>query len=355
MKKLLVILCCLPLLANAQFENFFKYSTVYGAINGGTSLSDVDVYSVSNGLETSVTNTLFDYSMLFGVRKLKQFGYQPKEAFKRGTEASFSDAATIGRWENNIEFLFELEYKREQGIEYFDQHHFIRYVHDDGCSNTRCWKHFITKVEYLKDGFADIEYFEASERYRHTVNGNLSFNFGIAQRLAEPYGYDPLEEWLLSNGNLHYTFLAMEEGYNVIFDGNGGIEYFDPSGNSVATSTEVWEAVAIPEVLSKYTEKKRGQLSNVIQHSWVVGFDYYKYEKKSWLHAWGNLMPLHYNDDGDFSYHKYIGGQWMDYSAGMVYGHWFNKNLGIFVEGKYNKYWNRKWHGFSAGINYRVF
>ena len=129
MKKLLVILCCLPLLANAQFENFFKYSTVYGAINGGTSLSDVDVYSVSNGLETSVTNTLFDYSMLFGVRKLKQFGYQPKEAFKRGTEASFSDAATIGRWENNIEFLFELEYKREQGIEYFDQHHFIRYVH----------------------------------------------------------------------------------------------------------------------------------------------------------------------------------------------------------------------------------
>ena len=108
-------------------------------------------------------------------------------------------------------------------------------------------------------------------------------------------------------------------------------------------------------MLGKYTENKRNELSNVIQHSWVIGFDYYKYEKKSWMHAWGNLMPLHYNDAGEYSYHKYNGGQWMDYSAGIVYGHWFNKNLGVFVEGKYNKYWNRKWHGFSAGINYRVF
>lgn len=87
----------------------------------------------------------------------------------------------------------------------------------------------------------------------------------------------------------------------------------------------------------------------------MVGFDYYLYEKKSWLHAWGNLMPYHYDDGGEFSYHKFNGGQWYDYSAGIVYGHWFNKNLGIFIEGTYNKYWNREWHGFSAGINYRVF
>ena len=40
------------------------------------------------------------------------------------------------------------------------------------------------------------------------------------------------------------------------FDGQGGVEYFDPSGNSVATSTEIWEGVVIPTVLSDYTEKK---------------------------------------------------------------------------------------------------
>ncbi len=53
-------------------------------------------------------------------------------------------------------------------------------------------------------------------------------------------------------------------------------------GELVATSAEVWEAVVIPEVLSDYTEKKRNELKKTIQHSFVVGFDYYKYSKKTW-------------------------------------------------------------------------
>ena len=109
-------------------------------------------------------------------------------------------------------------------------------------------------------------------------------------------------------------------------------------------------------MLSNYTEKKRNELPIQWTHSWVVGFDYYKYNKNSWLHAWGSVMPLHYSDeDNEFSYYNFNEGQWMDYSGGIIYGHWFNKNLGIFLEGTYNKYWNRTWHGFSAGINYRVF
>ena len=358
MKKILVLLFCLPLLVNSQnLKEIFKFGTVYGAVNGGTSLSDEDIYSVTNGLQSSVNETPYDYSILFGVRKMKQFGYQPKEAFKRGLESSFSDASTLGNWENNFEFLFQGEYKRQQGETYLDQHHFIRYAGNDGGEEPLSFKRFVAKIEYLEDGFADIKYFEASERltYIHPQVKNLTLNIGAAQRLAEPYGYDPLAEWLLSNGNIHYTNLAIQEGYEVIFDGNGGVEYLDPSGNSVATSTEVWEAVVIPTVLANYTEKKRDQLKNTIQHSLVVGFDYYKYEKRSWLHAWGNLMPYHLDQGGEFSYHKYNDGQWLDYSAGIVYGHWFNKNLGVFVEGTYNKYWNREWHGFSAGVNYRVF
>jgi len=366
MKKILYILVLILLVSCASikkccaqdFKDIFKFGTVYGAVNGGTSLSDRDVYSVTNGLQTDIVETPYDYSIIFGIRKQKKFGYQPKEAFKNGTENSFSDAATIGRWTNNVEFLFEGEYKRQEGEVYLDQHHMIRYVADDGCSNKYCWKHFIAKIEYLEDGFADIKYFEASERYRYNIDKieGLSINIGATQRLSEPYGYDPLADWLLSNGNLHYTNLALEEGYTVEFDGQGGTEYFDPSGKSVATSNEVWEAVVIPTVLADYTEKKRNELDNVIQHSWVVGFDYYRYEKKSWLHAWGNLMPLHYSDsENEFSYYNFNNGQWMDYSGGIVYGHWFNKNLGIFIEGTYNKYWNREWHGFSAGLNYRVF
>jgi len=356
-----------------QLKKVFKFSTFYGAVNGGTSLSDVDIYSVTNGLQTTTVETPFDYSVTLGVRKIARFGYENRaNTFYNGTENTFSDAATIGKVKG-FEFLFEADYRRVQGENYLDQHHFLRYVSECGdsqCTNPICVKNFTTKVEYLEDGFADIKYFEASERYRHKIEnldkldflpkilkeGKLSFNVGAVQRLSEPYGYDPLEEWKLSNGNLHYTFLALEEGYTTIFSGQGNVEYFDPSGKSVATSTEVWEAVAIPEMLANYTSKKRDQQNQTIQHSLVFGFDYYYYSKTFWLHSWGNLMPWHYDDDSEFSYHKYNNGeQWMDYSGGLIFGYKYNKHLGMFVEGTYNKYWNREWHDFSLGLNYVIF
>ena len=360
MRKLLVILLMIPFLLSGQettkkdwgkeIKKVFKFATLYGAVNGGTSLSDEDVFSVTNGLQQDVIETPFDYSISVGLRKIARMGYEPKEAFKTGMETSFSDAATIGKV-SGFEFLFEADYKREQGENYLDQHHFLRYVANK----------WIGKIEYLEDGFADIEYFEASERYRIRDIGiflhkKLSFNIGAVQRLSEPYGYDPLAEWLLSNGNLHYTHLALEEGYNVVFDGQGGSEYFDPSGTTVATSIEVWEEVVIPQVLADYSEKKRDQQDRTLQHSFVVGFDYYHYKKDFWVHSWGNLMPYHYDDGSEFSYHKYNNNeQWLDYSGGLIFGYKFNKHLGVFLEGKYNKYWNRKWHDFSAGVNYVIF
>ena len=339
-----------------DWKKITKFATVYGAVNGGNSLSDVDVYSVTNGLQTQTVTTPYDYSVILGVRKIARMGYEPKEAFKNGQENSFSDASTVGKVKG-FEYLFEVSYERQEGVEYLDQHHFIRYVAND----------WIAKAEYLKDGFADVEYFETSQRYRHKIEdlsflpeilqkGKLSLNIGAVQRLSEPYGYDPLEEWKLSNGNLHYTFLALEEGYNANFISHGITQYTDPQGNIVAENTEIWEGVVIPQVLSDYTEKKRNELENTIQHSLVLGFDYYYYSKKLWLHSWGNLMPWHYDEGGEFSYHKFNNGeQWYDYSGGLIFGYKYSKSLGVFVEGKYNKYWNREWHDFSFGVNYIIF
>ena len=119
-------------------------------------------------------------------------------------------------------------------------------------------------MEYLEDGFADIEYYESSQRYRYKLGNKLSFNIGAVQRVSEPYGYDPLEEWVLSNGNLHYTYLALQEGYNVdVFNQ----VYTDPNGDVVATNTEVWEAVIIPKVLADYTEKKKNELKNLYKEN----------------------------------------------------------------------------------------
>ena len=348
MKKLIFLFLLISNIAYAQFDykaflkKTFKFSTFYAAASGGTSLSDVDIFSVTNGLETDVVQTPFDYNLAFGVRKIARFGYENKaQTFYDGTEESWSDAATIGKV-SGFEFLFELDYKRQEGENYLDQHHFVRYVGDK----------YILKGEYVQDGFADIEYFETSQRYRHKL-GKLSFNVGLAQRLSEPYGYDPLEEWLLDNGNIHYTNLAIQEGYEIDVYKS---EYFDPSGELVATSVEVWEEVVIPEMLANYTEKKRDQLDRNMLQSLVIGFDYYYYKKDFWLHSWANLIPWHYDDGGEFSYHNYNDGkQWYDYSGGLIFGYKLNKHLGTFVEGKYNKYWNREWYDFKCGVNYVIF
>ena len=357
-KRLIILLLFISNITVAQtygiedVKKLLKFSTFYAAVNGGTSLSDVDIFSVDNGLSTQTITTPYDYNFTIGLRKIARFGYENKaKSFYDGTESNYSDAATVGKVKG-VEYLFEVDYKRQEGNDYMDQHHFIRYSSDDNCDDPLCVNYFAFKVEYLQDGFADVEYFEASERLRHKRTRNLSFNIGAAHRLAEPYGYDPLSEWILDNGNIHYTYLALQEGYTVDVYSN---KYYNPSGELVATSAEVWEAVVIPEVLSDYSESKRNELERVVQHSMVMGFDYYKYNKKTWLHAWGNLMPYHYDDGSEFSYHNYVDGQWYDYSGGLIYGIKVNKSLGYFVEGKYNKYWNREWYDFKLGINYTIF
>ena len=108
-------------------------------------------------------------------------------------------------------------------------------------------------------------------------------------------------------------------------------------------------------MLFNYVEKKKSEIPVQWNHSLVVGFDYYHYTKDFWLHSWGNLLPYHYDLENEYSYHNYVGGQWYDYSGGLIFGYKLNKNLGIFAEGKYNKYWNREWYDFKCGINYVIF
>ena len=326
---------------DAQLKKVLKFSTFYVAANGGTSLANQDVYSLDGSkLMYDTIITPYDYSLSMGIRKIQRFQYEGTSQFKDGTENSFSDAANIGR--NPFEYLFEIDYRRQEGVEYLDQHHFLRYVKD-------LW---FTKAEYVKEGFADIKYFESTQRFRLKAGKKLSFNFGAVQRLAEPYGYDPLEDWLIASGEIHYTCLAIEEGYSIDVYNS---EYRDPEGGIVANNATVWNEVVMPQVLKDYVERKKNALDNQWQHSLVVGFDFYHYKKNFWLHSWGNLMPYHYDGGGEYSYHKYEGKQWLDYSGGLIFGYKINKHLGIFAEGKYNKYWNKEWYDFKFGINYVIF
>ena len=129
MKKLILLLltvlvsCVAPKDCCSQdVKKLFKFSTFYAAASGGTSLSDVGVFSVTNGLETSTIQTPFDYNLAFGIRKIARFGYENKaQTFYDGTENSWADGASIGKVKG-LEFLFEADIKRQEDIDYTIKH-----------------------------------------------------------------------------------------------------------------------------------------------------------------------------------------------------------------------------------------
>ena len=106
MKKFIVLVFLLPIICFGQEENkinfgeevkkIFKFSTFYCAVYGSNSVSDVDVFSVTNGLETQTIETPFDYSIKLGVRKIAWFAYENKaRAFYNGT--NYDSAAWFPR------------------------------------------------------------------------------------------------------------------------------------------------------------------------------------------------------------------------------------------------------------------
>jgi hypothetical protein len=140
-------------LGNVDVKSLLKYSTFYTAVNGGTSLSDVDVFSVDNGLSTQTISTPYDYNFTIGLRKIARFGYENKaQTFYDGTESNYSDAATVGKVKG-VEYLFEVDYKRQEGVDYMDQHHFIRFSSDDGCPDELCINFFCFEDRILRGWF----------------------------------------------------------------------------------------------------------------------------------------------------------------------------------------------------------
>ena len=79
MKRILILLLTIILVACSKpkeccgqeldVKKLLKFSTFYAAVNGGTSLSDVKVFSVDNKLSTTTISTPYDYNFTVGLRK----------------------------------------------------------------------------------------------------------------------------------------------------------------------------------------------------------------------------------------------------------------------------------------------
>ena len=363
-------------------KQFFEYSTVYasGDIKSPMEVDKSYIIRTPNGLY-SVPNVIditknhpFDYRWGYGIRKLARFDYEVKSSkYYKGTEDQFALSAPTSA-DKGFEYLFSFEKERERNQIFKNHRYFIRHT----------GKNWIVKVESRQVGKINLNVKSAEVRARLPIGNKFSINTGVIYRTHKrAYGYNPFEIWLnepiAPGGTPHYWWsIGYSYGYRDFYTGldnnsDGIVDTYtwiwkDIRGNQVANSDETFRDNVMPGIINLYNKEQWDKLNSFGVVSPVAGFDLYHYKDKFWIHAYGNiLLPFHKYVQGDKNYNYTnrnnfgLGGliagskpeQWIDYSSGLNVGVNIGKNIGIFTEGEYTKYWDTKLFQSSFGINYQ--
>ena len=370
------------------YNDFLKYGTIYGAGNIGNAYETQrpsyfvrtdpnDLYAIPDVVDKTVYHP-FDYRYGFGVRKLARFDYEVKgNNFYNGT----------GEDENNVglsapsaaikgfEYLIHYEKERKRGEEWINSRYFLRHTGD----------HHIVKLEQREQGNVGFKYQSAEARLRLPIGNKFSISAGAIYRTHEKaYGYNPIEIWLNETNddgtaaNPWWT-LGYEYGY---YDTYYVANYYDQEGNYVtfpawfwmdendvlvAHTDEVFRDNIFPDLMNRYNNDIWDLLDPYGEIAPIVGMDFYHYQRNFWLHAYANwIMPYHkyLKGDEDFSYlnrnnwgkggliQDSTPNQWSDYQAGLMFGWKIGKQLGIFVEGEYTKFWDSEIYSTNFGLNF---
>jgi hypothetical protein len=390
MKQLILVLfaAVIAVSANAQekknlfksiYKDLFQYSTIYIAGDIQNPKEQPKDYFVrtnpsGNLYEPPVvvdgTDVYdFDYRYGFGIRKLARFDYEFKSShYYDGTESNVGLAASNSPIKG-LEYVFHTEKERSRDEVFKNHRYFLKHS----------GKYHMVKVESRKQGKINFNYKSAEVRAKLPMGDKFSFNAGVIYRTHErPYGYNPIEIWLNEtdeNGwpinywyQLGYNYGFTDQWVTIDIDGEEIYDYYwyDPQGNVVAYTDLQFRDTVFENLINRYNNEQWDLLDPFGVLSPVVGFDFYHYKNNFWLHAYGSyLLPYHryLKGDEDFSYLNRnnwgLGGlrqdsdleQWEDYQAGVVFGWKLSKNIGVFVEGEYTKFWDSKIYNSSVGLN----
>jgi hypothetical protein len=374
MRKLIYILITL-LFAFAVHTcegQILRFSTFYTSLTTTAPFIERQTFIV-NGVENyggagSLIETTREnppgINLIVGLRKIARFDYQVKPGrFYTGEEHEFSDYATVSN-NNGLEYLLEFSRTRNREIA-FNQHEYrLRYLS----------QHYTARGSYVDNNVVGLKYTDAEIRYRKNF-GQLDLTAGVAHRSHPVYGYSPIDNWLKNNDDLRdlaymYGFwdfllqIPLTENYLAIWYKNVPPHAYDnwdqyenpplsefPGVQNVGTNQEFFR-----EEFSKIVERyNRDQISGLgAQHelSVVVGADYYYTADNFWAHTWASMYPLHRGFSEysfDYSLSK------LDWDIGIVVGSKVNTHLGLFLEGRYVRFWEIETYKFRAGINYLIF
>ena len=373
------------------YQDFLKYGTVYGAGDISNSIEaeentyfvrtneDGSLYSIPDVVDNT-PDYPFDYRIGIGIRKLARFSYERKpKNFYDGTEEQLTFSAPTSALKG-LEYQLHWENERWRGEDFQNHRLFIKHT----------GKYHIVKAESREVDKINLEYVSGEVRARLPIGKKFSISAGAIYRTHErAYGYNPIEIWLNEtetyydqygnpfegSANPWYT-LGFEYGYTDHFteytDINTGVTtqdwiWKDADGNIIAYTDLEFRENVFTDLMNRYNNEKWEELDDFAEVAPIVGFDFYHYKGRFWLHAYGNyILPYHTYIQGnkDFSYlqreswgkgghnNELTDQQWDDYSAGLNMGWKINKHLGVFMEGEYSKMWDSELFQTTFGLNY---
>ena len=360
MRNLIIALFVSIVGINAQekkdniFKKVFKYSTIYGAYSQTNSIKAPQTFIVTQDNELIETTRRHPSDMMvtYGLRKLAFFQYEDRNKFYDGSEKNQSVKSNIGAYKG-LEYLVEYSKGRQQGREFDNQELFVRYLA----------KYWLVKGEYQKNELIDIDYKSAELRFRLPIGKKLSISIGsIYRTYSKAYGHNPIQKYLENNAwwELAYQYHTdqLYEMIDPFTEESLGFDYlwFNQEGQIIAASDADYRNGVFQNVVNRYNREELAKIGSFADLAVVFGLDYYIYNKgKFWLHLYGNVLTKHQLMSGDerYSYNNFVEGDWIDYSAGSVFGFRWG-NLGVFTEVTLQRYWDRNLKEIKVGLNYKL-
>ena len=389
MKKLLLLLFVSSIGYGQFFKNLYKdflqYGTIYVAGNVGNAKLEQPDYFIRTNPENlydiprvidETTYHPYDYRYGVGIRKLARFGYENKPNFYNGTENNIGLSSPTSAFKG-LEYLLHFEKERINGDEYNNKRFFVRHT----------GKYHIAKFETRESGKVGFEYTSGELRARLPIGKKLSVSLGAIYRTHQkPYGYNPIEIWLNETfinpeTNIEeplnpwyslgyfYGFTDEPTTYTNEYTGESFFDWIwrNEQGDIVAYGDRDFRDRVFGNLMNRFNNEVWSELDAFAEVAPVVGFDFYHYKSKFWLHAFGSwILPHHKYVKGEetFSYLNRNnwgkGGlvqdskpeQWEDIQFGLNFGWKVGKNIGIFAEGEYNKMWDTEFFNSTFGINF---
>jgi len=353
------LLCSLLLLGSLYSQDFFKFSTIYGAYSITSPVTKEQQFQVTGGQLQELQQELDDHSiMTFGIRKLARFGYENKpEVWYTGKEAPINESASIGNVPTGWEYVIEYSDHREFEEEFINQQFMLRYMGDN----------FIAKANYDYRGLEDVEFAAIDMRLKKDF-GNLALSMGVAGRSHPAYlDFLPIDLWwdeqdIDTSEFIPFWLFAYEYGFTDEWSEQYtqyGYQYYDwkwydAEGNLVASTDEQFYKQVYGEIVRDYNEEWAKDKGYQNELSLSVGADYYKYNPKNWFHFWATTYPVT-KGMSDYSFNYEVAESGMDYDLGLVYGWKLTKQFGVFVEARYLNMYDVKSYEAKTGFNWLIY